>query len=130
MRFSEDSKGEDGGSKVKRRSERLKKKTPSAEKFVRKLRPTKEMTWGPYRSIIPEEGEDAGMRRKWSLRRKGTRRMERVQAKQEECGQLNVATSQGKNSCKYADLNKQKNARLQCNKFKKFRCYEIMTQPG
>ena len=56
VRFSEDSKGEDGGSKVKRRSERLKKKTPSAEKFVRKLRPTKEMTWGPYRFIIPEGG--------------------------------------------------------------------------
>ena len=48
------------------------------------------------------------MRRKWSLRRESTRRMERVQAKQEKCGQLNVATSQDKNSCKYADLNKQK----------------------
>ena len=55
--FREDSKGEDGGNKVRRRSERLKKKTPSAEKFVRKLRPSTEMTWGPYRFIISDEGE-------------------------------------------------------------------------
>ena len=55
--FREDSKGEDGGNKVRRRSERLKKRTPSAEKFVRKLRPSTEMTWGPYRFIISSEGE-------------------------------------------------------------------------
>ena len=55
--FSDESKEEDGGQKVRRRSERLKKKTPSAEKFVRKLRPSTEMTWGPYKFIIPKEGE-------------------------------------------------------------------------
>ena len=54
--FSEDSKEEDGGNRVKRRSERLKKRRSSAEKFVRKLRPSTEMTWGPYRFIKTESG--------------------------------------------------------------------------
>ena len=55
--FSEDSKKEDGGSKVKRRSDRIrnkmKKKQLNTEKFVRALKPSMEMTWGPYRFIKP-----------------------------------------------------------------------------
>ena len=55
--FSEDSKKEDGGKRVKRRSDRIKEKTRrkqlSAEKFVRALKPSMEMTWGPYRFIKP-----------------------------------------------------------------------------
>ena len=55
--FSEDSKKEDGGSRVKRRSDRIKdkikKRQLSAEKFVRALKPSMEMTWGPYKFIKP-----------------------------------------------------------------------------
>ena len=55
--FSEDSKKEDGGKRVKRRSDRIKEKTRrkqlSAEKFVRALKPSMEMTWGPYKFIKP-----------------------------------------------------------------------------
>ena len=54
--FKEGSKTVDGGNKLKRRSERIKQKTMSAERFVRRIRPSGPMTWGPFTYIVGKDG--------------------------------------------------------------------------
>ena len=57
--FDEGSKKEDGGRIARRRSERLRKekRTKNIEKFVRSLKPSKEMRWGPFVFIKDENGK-------------------------------------------------------------------------
>ena len=50
--FDEGCKTVDGGTKLKRRSERLKDKIKSSLRFVRKIRPSGSMTWGPFTYIL------------------------------------------------------------------------------
>ena len=54
--FEEGSKTVDGGRKMKRRSERLREKVRSSLRFVRRIRPSGSMTWGPFTYILGRDG--------------------------------------------------------------------------
>ena len=56
--FDEGSKEEDGGNRPRRRSERIRrKKMPAGERLVRSLKPSQEMTYGPYKFTKDNNGE-------------------------------------------------------------------------